>query len=271
MKKLTVAVLIIILGYQYILKDSTFDFPLFIEVPALEQEISLLDQSPYNGKLIVINKDTKLQQNPTNLAVIPTDFATNVIVDSEYLIEEDVIEPLQHMFEAAKADGIEHFTINSAYRSDQLQQQLFEEKGENYALPAGYSEHQSGLSLDIGSTQGTMDKSSEGKWLAEYAAEFGFILRYPKNKVDVTGIAYEPWHFRYVGKPHSMIMKKKDLALEEYIDFLKEKKEYTKKIDEVTYLSQYAEQTDAIKIPDTKEYEVSGDNLNGYIITSVIR
>lgn len=260
MKKIIIAAFIIILGYQFFLKDS----------PALEQEISLHDQSIYNGELILINKETKLQQDPTNLTMIPTTLANNVLVDSEYWIDQDVLEPLQRMFNAAESDGIHHFKINSAYRSGKLQQQLYEKNGGDYALPSGYSEHQTGLSLDIGSTQGTMENAIEGEWLAKHAAEFGFILRYPANKVNVTGIAFEPWHFRYVGLPHSVVMKKKDLALEEYITFLKEEKEYTKKFDGVNYFIQYVEKNDVTKIPDSINFKLSGDNQNGFIITSVI-
>ena len=260
MKKLIVVALIIGLGYQLFMKDS----------PALKQEISLTNQSIYTGQLLLINKQSKLQQDPTNLAPIPTDLANNVLVDSDYLIDQAVLEPLQQMFKAAESDDIYHFKINSAYRSGKLQQQLYEKNGAQYALPSGYSEHQTGLSLDIGSTQGTMDNTIEGEWLANHAADFGFVLRYPENKADITGIAFEPWHFRYVGLPHSIVMQQKDLALEEYITFLKQEKQYTKKVDGVTYFVQYVEKTDVVKIPDTENFKLSGDNENGFIITSVV-
>ncbi len=80
--------------------------------------------------------------------------------------------------------------------------------GSNYALPAGYSEHNLGLSLDVGSTQKKMEKAPEGKWIEENVWKHGFVLRYPKNKSNITGIQYEPWHIRYVGLPHSAIMQK---------------------------------------------------------------
>lgn len=260
MKKILVAIVLIIIGFQFFLKNS----------PALEQEIPLHNESVHNGELILVNKETKLQQDPTNLAVIPSNLASNVVVDSEYLLEKKVIEPLQKMFEQAAKDGIHHFKINSAYRSGNLQQQLYEENGASYALPTGYSEHQSGLSLDIGSTQGTMEKTLEGEWLAKNAADYGFILRYPKNKVDVTGIAFEPWHFRYVGLPHSVMMEKKNFALEEYLLFLKEKRHYKKQIKGITYYVQYVENMEVAHIPNTDQVNISGDNHTGYIITSVI-
>ena len=175
------------------------------------------------------------------------------------------------MFTAAENDGILHFTINRAYRSGILQQQLYEENGADYALPPGYSEHQTGLSLDIGSIQGSMNRVIEGKWLAKNAAKFGFILRYPENKTNITGIAFEPWHFRYVGLPHSIMMAKKGFVFEEYLNYLRDKKEYKMKMNDVTYYVQYVEQQPFAKIPETQSFKLSGDNIKGFIITSIIQ
>ncbi len=101
---------------------------------------------------------------------------------------------------------------------------LYQEMGAEYALPAGYSEHNSGLSLDVGSSLTKMERAPEGKWIEENAWKYGFILRYPEDKTELTGIQYEPWHIRYVGLPHSAIMKEKNFVLEEYMDYLKEEK-----------------------------------------------
>ena len=261
MKRSVSLLLIIIIGYQLFFKDST----------SLQQEVSLQDASLYSGKLIVINHDTQIQHSP-NLTEVPVDLAQNIYVQPDFWLDEAIINPLQRMFQAANEDGIHHFQLNSAYRSEKLQQQLYAEFGSDFALPAGYSEHQSGLSVDIGSTKGSMDKTPEGQWLAKHAPEYGFILRYPENKIDVTGISFEPWHFRYVGLPHSIVMKKQNLALEEYIDYLKEKKQYTKKIDGISYFVQYIEhkKSDKTKIPKSTTYEISGDNRDGYIITSIV-
>lgn len=85
--------------------------------------------------------------------------------------------------------------------------------GADYALPAGHSEHNLGLALDVGSTQMKMDKAPEGEWIEENSWKYGFILRYPLDKTDVTGIQYEPWHIRYVGLPHSAIIREMNLDL----------------------------------------------------------
>lgn len=276
MKKIIFTILIFAVSYKLFFNDSNSleQGGLFNNKPTLEQEIQVEADQYSTGNLILINKETKLQADPTNLSAIPADLSNNVRVDSEYLVHNELIEQLKKMFSAATADGINHFTINSAYRSGALQQQLYDENGSAYALPSGYSEHQTGLAIDIGSTQGTMDKVKEGQWLANNAADFGFILRYPENKIDVTGIAFEPWHFRYVGTPHSLIMEKEGLVLEEYLDFLRAEKERTIKIDGEKYFIQYIGNQDltlnSVNIPDTEKFTVSGDNLSGLIITSLI-
>ena len=276
MKKIIFTILIFTVGYQLFFNDSNSlqQGEIFNNKPTLEQEIHVEANQYSAGNLILINKETKLQADPTNLSAIPGDLSTNVRVDSEYLVHHELIEQLKKMFSAAAVDGVNHFIINSAYRSGALQQQLYDENGSAYALPSGYSEHQTGLAIDIGSTQGTMNKAKEGKWLANNAADFGFILRYPENKIDVTGISFEPWHFRYVGIPHSLIMAKEGLVLEEYLDTLREEKELTIKVDGEKYFIQFMNNQDlilnSVKIPDTAKFTLSGDNLGGLIITSLI-
>lgn len=276
MKKIIITILIFAVGYQLFFNDSnSLELGgLLGNKPTISQEIQVEANQYSTGNLILINRETKLQADPTNLSPIPVDLSTNVLVDSEYLVHHELIEQLKKMFSAAAADGINHFKINSAYRTGALQQQLYEENGSAYALPSGYSEHQTGLSIDIGSTQGTMDKVKEGAWLAKNAADFGFILRYPENKRDVTGIAFEPWHFRYVGKPHSLIMAKEGLVLEEYLDYLREEKEVKIKVDGEKYFIQYMGNRNlilnSVNIPETTQFTVSSDNLGGLIITSII-
>lgn len=144
---------------------------------------------------------------------------------------------LCQMLEDARMEGHQFF-IASAYRSAKRQQQLVDEdvrlamnQGLNYedalaktyeeTMPSGYSEHQTGLALDIlaSSNQNmdvTQEQAAENQWLQEHCSEYGFILRYPKDKEDVTLISYEPWHFRYVGKEAAKYMKKNKLTLEEF-------------------------------------------------------
>src|SRR5699024_4260346 len=99
-----------------------------------------------------------------------------------------------------------------------------EDEANNFSARPGESEHQSGLTMDVTSEdvdfQLTVEfaETEEGKWLKENAAEFGFIIRYPEDKEDITEYQYEPWHLRYVGKKAAEEMVKKGLTLEEYLE-----------------------------------------------------
>jgi len=151
-------------------------------------------------------------------------------------------DSLMDMLNDGREQGLS-FVVCSAYRTSELQTQLFEaqiakqrQKGlteaEAYAVAKtivavpGTSEHQLGLAADIVALDyQVLDRgyaeTPEAKWLAEHAHEYGFILRYPADKEEITKIIYEPWHFRYVGKEHAREMKERGLCLEEYIAALR--------------------------------------------------
>jgi len=146
----------------------------------------------------------------------------------------------------------------------------------------GASEHQVGLALDIVcSTYYRLDEAfgdtEAGKWLAENSYQYGFILRYTKDKEEITGIEYEPWHFRYVGIPHAAMMTQRGMALEEYIEFIKAYR-YGENpyIVEGKYKEQYAVsyikanaagQTAEIAVNDRRQYSISGNNCDGFIVS----
>ena len=111
-----------------------------------------------------------------------------------------------------------------------LYQKKIEQYGEEVAntivLPPGTSEHQTGLAADITDIPydfktKEIENTDTFKWLNAHSAEYGFILRYPKDKEDITKVIYEPWHFRYVGKEVANYMKENNLCLEEFVDLLK--------------------------------------------------
>lgn len=148
------------------------------------------------------------------------------------------------------------------------------------ALP-GHSEHQTGLAIDLGLNQEKIDFIRpyfpyEGICgdFRKAAPDFGFVERYPKEKEAITGIAHEPWHFRYVGYPHSRIMEERRLTLEEYIHFIKSYREdnrllYPQKKDtamEVYYIPALAERT-TLSLPEKSDYQISGNNVDGFIVT----
>lgn len=150
-------------------------------------------------------------------------------------------DSLEQMLSDAAREGYQ-FWIASAYRSRQKQQKLVEEdirkemrKGLSYeeavqetykeTMPPGHSEHETGLALDIlcsGNMRMNISQTSEpgNQWLRRNCHKYGFILRYPKNKKDITGINYEPWHFRYVGERAATYMREEHITLEEFWDRL---------------------------------------------------
>ena len=156
---------------------------------------------------------------------------------------EQLYDPLVDMFRDAEKEGY-HFWIASAYRSREKQQKLVDEdvrkemqKGASYeealrrtyleTMPPGHSEHETGLALDLlCSGNMNMDTSQEKEpgniWLRENCYRYGFILRYPKCKKQITGVNYEPWHLRYVGVEASKYMKERDMTLEEFWEVIQE-------------------------------------------------
>ena len=115
--------------------------------------------------------------------------------------------------------------MSSGYRDFKEQRKLYEEMGSDYALPAGYSEHNLGLSLDVGSTQMKMEKAPEGKWIEENVWKYGFFYAIRKIKVILQG--FNMSHGIYVMSVyHIVLLCTKNFTLEEYLDFLQEKKKF---------------------------------------------
>ncbi len=154
-----------------------------------------------------------------------------------------ILPELFAMLQAAKDDGV-YLAVCSPYRDVSRQEILFNRKikthmGNGYSYLEAYkkasqivtvpgaSEHQIGLALDIISNDYTtldegFENTSAGKWLKEHSKEYGFILRYPKGKEYITGIDYEPWHFRYVGKEAATIIMDEGITLEEFVESISE-------------------------------------------------
>lgn len=236
--------------------------------------IDLRKEQTYEGDLVLVN-----QTHPLRGGSAPADIV-NVYKSREYAgrfalldgsieLPESLLGRFAEMVEAAAKDGVDHFMISSGYRDDEAQQALYEEKGSDYALPAGHSEHNLGLSLDIGSTLKEMDKAPEGKWLKNNAWKHGFILRYPKDKTAITGIQYEPWHFRYVGLPHSEIMHRMDFTLEQYLTYLQDQGTIVATVGGRRYELIYVpvKRSAHVDVPAGRDYELSGDNDGGVIVT----
>ena len=136
-----------------------------------------------------------------------------------------------------------------------------------------------GLALDIVSTSyqaltKKQERTQEQKWLMEHCWEYGFILRYPNDKSEITGIGYEPWHYRYVGREVALDIRDSGLCLEEYTDYLKgfpfDGEHLTITCPEGEYEVWYTPGTE-VYLPNTAEYQVSGNNVDGVVVTCKVK
>jgi D-alanyl-D-alanine carboxypeptidase len=157
---------------------------------------------------VVVNK-----RRPLPAAFVPKVVSVPVPHTNSPQLRVDASRAVAAMFAGASRVGLQ-LASNSAYRSYKLQHLVYvqhlaslgREKADLLTAHPGCSEHQTGLAIDIGPLSGhcalatCMADTSEGEWLAAHAWQFGFLLRYPADKVHVTGYQYEPWHFRYLGR-----------------------------------------------------------------------
>lgn len=171
------------------------------------------------NELVLINGNNPLPKEyiPENLQIPNIKFAEGVS-EEEKLVSQNIVQHIEALFKDAEKKGIV-LLGNSAYRSYESQKDIYRELifNSGYVAKAGHSEHQSGLAIDITNEEGYfLESSKEAKWLAENCYKYGFIIRYPEDKEHITGIKYEPWHIRYVGKRAAEYIKGRNLTLEEY-------------------------------------------------------
>lgn len=177
--------------------------------------IQYKNKAYYMGNTIIVNKEYKLDKNYTYL-------------DNQEMYNQATVE-FENMVKDASMQGI-YIKLSSRYRSYQDQTYIYNSyklrssNVDDFSAKPGYSEHQTGLAFDVMAIdQSTRLKTSfentkEFKWLEKNAYKYGFILRYPKGKSNITGYQYEPWHYRYVGKKLSYIIHDNKLTLEEYFN-----------------------------------------------------
>lgn len=154
------------------------------------------------------------------------------------MFDKRAIKYLRNMINAMHKDKITGIWVQSAYRSYEKQEELFNRKVTSYKNQGKgqeeaerlaqqvvqrpeMSEHNLALAADFNTVTNEFENTKAFTWLQKNAGDYGFILRYPKDKQDITKITYESWHWRYVGEEHAKVMKEKGYCLEEYIDYLK--------------------------------------------------
>ncbi len=191
-----------------------------------QSDLPKLTDQAQDSLLVLVNAQNKM----------PAGTDANIIERDGVLLDERAMEAYGRLSAAAAQAGMSLW-ISSAYRSEELQGQLYrQEIDENLkrgmdettavtvaasaVQPPGYSEHNTGLAIDFNGVSEAFQDTDTYRWLMEHAAEYGFVLRYPQDKQEITGIMYEPWHFRYVGVEHAKEMTARNLCLEEYVQQL---------------------------------------------------
>ena len=177
------------------------------EYPAGETTVETIDGFTYVNGILIANKTY----------LLPADYDPGKILP-------EAQTAFDTMRAAAKEEGLT-LKIVSGYRSYQKQDKVYHNYAardgaalaDRYSARAGSSEHQTGYAMDINSVRQSFAETKEGKWLAAHCAEYGFILRYPKDKEAETGFMYEPWHVRYLGVELAQKITDSGLCLEEYL------------------------------------------------------
>ena len=206
------------------------------------------DIDKHSRNLMLLNKNYELPEDFewdlvlfSNGKAVDAMSLNNATTSKIHAVDRAAYQPLKDMFAAAKAADLP-LEMVSPYRSIKHQDRLFNESVNRYINNGmskedavkkantsrtftGTSEHNSGFGFDIlekgnWNLTESFDKTPEFNWLSEHAEEYGFVLRYPADKVDITGIMYEPWHYRYVGVEHAKRMNELDMCLEEYVLWL---------------------------------------------------
>ena len=211
--------------------------------PASVSAQSVVTRKPYlrpDGLPLLVNRDNPLPDGyePYDLVEMNS-YCDSGVVKIKYSgtwAEREAVDALMVMLQAAHDEGITVWQISAAYRTLAYQQQLFDNQVQTYisqnglsrsaAISAtrktvadpGTSEHHLGTAFDITVPGVSFAGTDQANWLAENCWDYGFILRYAKDKESITGFLAEAWHFRYVGQPHAQIMRDENLCLEEYLD-----------------------------------------------------
>ena len=204
-----------------------------------ESSAETVSASVDDWRLVLVNPWHKLEGEMDVDLVLPPSGRN----ENRHMVDRRIVDDLEEMIAAAKADGVS-LLIDYGYRSFAQSEALFEkqinsqlaanpsytreqaeEAAKAWVAPPGTSDHHTGLALDIVTPDYQMlndgfADTPAGQWMAKHSWEYGFVIRFPQGKTDITGIAYESWHLRYVGRDNAKIMYENNWCLEEYIEYL---------------------------------------------------
>lgn len=240
-----------LLNEKYFLKKNFYKYIEYMnqnkkmDLTTIVRNINIhLDKNFYEEELnadtikdtsILVNKFYLLGSDfaPSDLVSVPQTYAWGD--KGSQMIRKVAYDAFLEMWKAANEEQGYYLMVSSSYRSYQEQEIIYnnykKNRGQKYAdsiaARPGASEHQTGLTLDIFSklnnNKNTFKDTDTAKWLEDNSYRFGFILRYPEDKVNVTGYSYEAWHFRYVGKEIAKYIHENNITFEEYYAFFIEK------------------------------------------------
>ena len=198
--------------------------------PSEDPVMEIIDLVSFDSINVIINKKRELSENYVPKELVKPNVS---LMKDSILLQKEASTAIEVMFAAAKEEGYS-LAIGSGYRSYAYQKTLYnnyvsrdgEKAANRYSAKPGQSEHQTGLAADIGTVSGycylknCFKDTPEGKWLKENSHLFGFILRYPEEKEEITGYIFEPWHFRYIGVEEASKVYESNLTLEEYYNLI---------------------------------------------------
>ena len=249
-------------------------------------QTELGENAIYTGDLILVNNWTlyHFPEEQPLVCIFDGKTGSYYVRDREVYLAPVALEALNTMMDAFRAQGGSK-TVNvvAGYRTEAFQQHLFDQSAqqngqdhaEKFVAQPGGSEHHTGLVVDFSlffEDGSSAEYRGEGEyaWINQNCRNYGWVVRYDEDKEALTGIGDEPWHFRYVGIPHAAVMAEEDLCLEEYIDYLKkfpyDGQHLTVDCGGETYELWYCAGSQAW-LPDEGEYTVSGNNVDGVIVT----
>lgn len=205
-------------------KNKVLIMIIFILVGMTALKFSQSGEVPDDWRLILVNNEHSV---PKNYSPPLTQLSNGIYIDSR------IYPDLQKMFDDARSDGV-YPVVSEGYRTRKQQKQMMTDKinsfiNEGYSekeaeklakkqvAKVGKSEHELGLALDINADPSYSSDEEVYGWLAENAFKYGFILRYPPDRENITGIDYEPWHYRYVGTDTALEIYSRQITLEEYL------------------------------------------------------
>ena len=219
-------------------------------------EIRTADGVSFSNIMWLVNADHPLSEE---------DVPVVAAVDDKNSVSTYAFYDLQRLFSEVKSKFGKDLLLTSTYRTREYQAWVYENNP--FAGPAGTSEHETGLAVDVkieGYPQKRFINSNVGRWVAKNSYKFGFIIRYPMWGQKLTGVEYEPWHLRYVSEPHAEIIYRSKITLEEYSSLYDEGKFYA--YGEYIISRQSGESGELVLPKTSNTVCVSPDNAGGYYI-----